>query len=181
MKGCRRWLWAIAGLLCACGGAETPDKRPGLAAVAAENAAVPSGPRGPAGPASPSTPAGSYRYPHTVMVVCDDPNWCEEEVTDSLDIEARFDGAIEVKIELVQANAHMCSFEGTLGRSNEREWEWRAPDGEEECHLSLRWRSDAISVSSEGCRDFCGARAHLEGEFSYPPPKATGAGKSPVE
>jgi len=178
------WLassFAVAGLWGACGGADTPAGKPNLAALAAESATDPAAAPESAAPAAPTAPIGSYRASHTVMVVCDDPDWCEEEVSDSLEIRSTSDGGLDVSIELVQTNDHMCSFEGILRRKSEREWEWQAPEGDPECHLWLRWRADSLAVSSQGCREFCGARASLEAEFSYPPHGSRGAEDSPTE
>ena len=102
------------------------------------------------------------------MVVSDDPDWCEQEVKDSLTIEPAKDAGVTIAVELVQANAHICTFEGTLAKAGDQVWEWRATDGEAACHLQLRWGLDTLKLSSEGCRDYCGARASLEATFSYP-------------
>lgn len=112
-------------------------------------------------------PLGSYRHEHTVMVVCEDPDWCPQQVTDTLEIAAADDGAIAIEVQLVQANGHNCHFRDTLTPAGERLWEWRAAEGKPECHLQLRWEPESLKLSSEGCRDFCGMRAHLDAEFPY--------------
>ena len=111
--------------------------------------------------------SGSFVNEHTVMVVCDKPDWCEETVTDRLNVTSNGD-QIEVEIELVQANAHTCTFEGTLEPAGTRTWRWQAPADSEDgpCDLELQWGEGEIKISSEGCRHYCGARARLEAIFS---------------
>jgi hypothetical protein len=111
---------------------------------------------------------GTYVSPHTVMVVCDDPDWCEQQVEDTMRVTASRDDTASVFIELVQANAHSCTFEGTLGRASEDTWKWKAPLGEPECVLTLV-AGDDITITSEGCREYCGARASLDATFPRMP------------
>ncbi|MBT8492562.1 MAG: hypothetical protein KJO07_05845 [Deltaproteobacteria bacterium] len=118
---------------------------------------------------APTSPAGSYRSAHTIMVVCDKPDWCKQEVTDTLELADTGDGALAAKIELVQANAHICTFENTVTRVGDRRWQWSAPDGEPSCVLTLDWKLSSVVITSDGCREFCGARAVLDASFDYPP------------
>ena len=101
-------------------------------------------------------------------MVCDGGDWCEETVTDVLDVQ-KAAGGLMVRIELVQTNAHTCTFEGELEPSGDRAWSHRAKAGEEPCELTLTWREPELSIRSEGCRDYCGARASLFADFVREP------------
>jgi len=114
-----------------------------------------------------TVPVGDYARKHTIWMVCDSPDGCEEEVSDSLRIATSTDGAIDIRIELVGANAHICTFEGVLGRVADRAWQYRAPASEAECLLDLEWTETELVVSSEGCRDYCGVRAYLDAKFPF--------------
>ena len=120
-----------------------------------------------AAPAAPLT--GRYSTTHTVYIVCnEDPDGCPEEVQDTLDIKEDTGNSIQVVIELVQANAHSCSFEGRLTKSDEGKWGFSHPaDSEDgECSLELRIDQGSFIVDSEGCRHYCGARAQLFASFN---------------
>lgn len=109
---------------------------------------------------------GKYVEPHVVMVVCENPDWCEEEANDVLTVKHLPGEAIAVGIELIQANAHMCTFEGTLAASGPGTWSWTEPNADEDpCTVTLSVVADAIVVDSEGCRAYCGARASLMARF----------------
>lgn len=139
--------------------------------------ATPPGP--PPAAASPS-PVGTYVASHTARMVCDeDGGWCDQNVEDNLEIRAAPGGALAIAVELVQDNAHTCGFEGTLVPSTStvpgtRVWRYQAvvPDGEdaeaEACTLDLAATATSITLSAEGCREYCGVRAHLDAEFSRP-------------
>jgi hypothetical protein len=104
---------------------------------------------------------GRYFQAHEVQHVCDSPDWCVAEVEDSLVLESR--GArVSARIELVQTNYHLCTWEGELVRGGDgKSWESVQP----ECTVSLRLEERALELTSEGCREHCGARAHLIASF----------------
>ncbi len=103
---------------------------------------------------------GVYRWPHEVTYVCDEPEWCTEEVNDTLTIRQEVDG-LQIKIELVQTNYHVCNWEGRLSPSGRDKWH----AAEEDCSIELSLDPNTIRITSAGCRDYCGARAYLEAEF----------------
>ena len=121
--------------------------------------------------------AGTYREPHEIKMVCDgDEGWCDEKVEDVLEIRAAADGALAITVELVQTNAHTCGFEGTLVPSTStvpgtRVWRFQRvlADGDdaeaEACTLDLAADASSITLTSEGCREYCGMRAHLDARF----------------
>ena len=86
-------------------------------------------------------------------------------------------GGLAITVELIQTNAHTCGFEGTLAPSTSTVpgtcvWRYQAvvPDGEdaeaEACTLALAADATSITLTSEGCREYCGARAHLDASFA---------------
>lgn len=161
---------------------------PGLAlALAAAACARPSAPTA-APPSNTPAPAvadapvaaamtGSYSAPHAVMMVCDggDDGWCEEQVADSMEVREAGDGRLAVTIELVQTNAHTCSFEGVLtpdpaAPAPARRWSFRSDDPDEgPCSLQLEQSGAEVRLLSDGCRYYCGARAVLDAVFPFPP------------
>jgi hypothetical protein len=104
---------------------------------------------------------GVYRWPHEVTYVCDEPDWCTEDVTDTLTIRQHSDG-LQIKIELVQTNYHVCNWEGVLRAVAQDTWGSETKG----CSIELKLEPEKIRISSAGCRDYCGARAHLEAEFA---------------
>ncbi len=173
---------ALALALAACGGPATPPGAPPSNRAATT--------------AAPAPPVfGSYRAPHEIMVVCDvgDDGWCPEEVMDTMEVRDAGRGALAVTIELVQTNAHTCTFEGTLapdpqapgarwiydgaggggGGDDGHDAETDAVgDGELDewpCRLVLEHEPRSVRISSDGCRLYCGARATLDAVFSFPP------------
>ena len=112
--------------------------------------------------------SGTYLREHTVPVVCDKPDWCDQPVIDVLRISEGARGALDVRIELVQTNAHTCTFEGRLTETGPAQWEY-AKDGEYPCKVTFTVKANQLSFESEGCREYCGARAHLMGSFEHPP------------
>lgn len=136
--------------------------------------------------AAPASIAGTYRTTHEVMMVCDtgQEGWCAEEGEDTLTIEDRPDGAIEISVELVRTNAHTCSFSGTLHpapapANHVRRWihevgQQGERDGSDEldesyCKLELEHAASKLTLRSDGCREWCGVRASLDGEFPAQP------------
>jgi len=118
-------------------------------------------------------PRGTYYQPHTIEMVCDQPDWCEEEVTDALTARPIAGGRLAVTIELVQTNAHTCTFEQELEPvpGDRRRWRFHAGEDHDEgpCDLVVIREPDRIDVESEGCRYYCGARAYLEASFPATP------------
>lgn len=161
----RRIAWLGLPLLVACSSPSEPSLTQDAPAPATGEAAIET--PAPPEPEPIERPLGSYTFEHTILVVCEDPDWCEEKATDRLKIAAADNGAIAIELELVHANGHLCYFRDTLTHAGERLWEWRAAEGKPECHLQLRWKLDTLEVSSKGCNYFCGARGHLDGKFSY--------------
>ncbi|HUQ03395.1 MAG TPA: hypothetical protein VM261_12920 [Kofleriaceae bacterium] len=119
--------------------------------------------------------AGSYSAPHTVMMVCEggDDGWCEESVADTMTVTEHGRDRLDVSIELVQTNAHTCTFAGTLTldpASSARRWTHHSVDElDGTCDLSLEQSGAELRLQSEGCRYYCGARASLDATFPYPP------------
>ncbi len=107
--------------------------------------------------------SGTYSSEHEVTYVCDKPDWCTQKVTDGLSVE-QLPGKLKVKIELVQANYHVCNWEGEMTEGSGDRWEFSEP----ECELVLQVSPDTLSITSEGCREYCGARAYLQAKFPRP-------------
>ena len=98
-----------------------------------------------------------------MWIVCDsDPDGCEQEVADRLTISGSGDN-IEVDIELVQANAHTCTFKNTLtgGTGTPQKWTFQSADGDEghPCKVTLTAGPTELELTSEGCRYYCGRPA----------------------
>jgi hypothetical protein len=127
--------------------------------------------------AEPFSLPGEYSNQHTIMVVCDQPDWCEQEVSDRLAIRDAGAGApgveaIDVEIELVQTNAHTCGFQGKLQKvlgAEPARYVHESAEGDDDhpCVLTLTLGPTELELGSEGCRYHCGARAYLETTFSY--------------
>lgn len=124
--------------------------------------------------------SGHYRSAHEIRMVCDGDQrqdadgWCKETVEDTLRVRELANGSIEVAIELVSTNAHTCSFEGTLERTldsqSARRWRFDAENDEEfPCSLVVEHARGKLTVTSEGCREYCGARATLDAVFDVRP------------
>lgn len=158
-------------LLCGCSGAQEPAPSPALGELAKEGTESTEKPTE-APKATKEKPLyGSFESAHTVMVVCEKPDWCETKVTDTLKISEAADGRLELAIGLVQANAHTCTFEGRLDPVSADEWEYRTPEPAGErgaCHLRLTRKDRQLLVRSTGCREYCGARASLHADFEIP-------------
>ncbi|MEZ4366907.1 MAG: hypothetical protein R2939_11530 [Kofleriaceae bacterium] len=121
------------------------------------------------GPSAAEAPlGGKYVWAHEVMVVCDGPEgWCPEETADVMLLTEQDDG-LQLEIELVQTNAHTCTFSGLVTPVEPgRVWQYRSPKDamEEPCELTLTHTGSSLQITSEGCRDFCGARATLDATF----------------
>ncbi|MEZ4222952.1 MAG: hypothetical protein R3B13_18560 [Polyangiaceae bacterium] len=156
----------LALLLSACGGPGSHAPASAPAAVA-----VPSQPASPgaaddqedAAPPSPNRNAriaGEYRVEHEVSYNCDLPEWCTGPVTNSLTVKQERDDIV-VEIQLVHTNMHTCTWQGTLSARAQDRYEFSEPD----CDLSLTVTPTTLQLRSEGCREYCGARAYLEGDF----------------
>jgi hypothetical protein len=123
---------------------------------------------------------GTYRTPHSVWVVCQseqqDDDGCEDEAEDVLRLDEQPGGRLHAVIDVTRANHHTCSFEGTLEPAapttpGERRWTFDQPGGEADdgpCRLALVHRDQAIEITAEGCRYYCGMRATLDATFAYP-------------
>lgn len=157
---------ALVTALYACGGAP------------AASAPVPPAATPRTSPASPGPGlTGRYELPHEVRMVCDgEDGWCEEMVEDSLEIRDAAEGALAITVELVQTNAHTCGFEGTLAPSTStvpgtRVWRFQRVLAEgddpeaDACALDLAADASSITLTSEGCREYCGVRAQLDARF----------------
>lgn len=160
-----KWISLIvsAATASACGG----NARPRPVALA-NQASSPAAPR--------VSLAGTYTQPHPVLVVCDSnpDGWCEEQASDTLTIREARDGAIAVTIELFQANAHMCNFEGELRpapppAANTRRWRFQEQNDDGPCEFVLDRTEKELTLQSEGCRYYCGARASLDATFPVSP------------
>jgi hypothetical protein len=130
----------------------------------------------PTGPLDePPSIAGTYRAPHTVMMVCSEntDGWCDESVEDAMTIADAGADRLDVSIELVQTNGHTCTFAGILTldtRADTRRWTHHSIDETEgTCDLTLEHFDTALTLRSEGCRYYCGARASLDASFPLPP------------
>ncbi len=123
--------------------------------------------------APPGFAFGKYTQLHVAFEQCDSPEMCETEVEDTLTIAEASDGAVDVKIEVMQDNGHSCSFSGILAEIAPRHWGWS--DETQTCQIALRLEDDSFALTSDGCREtYCGARAHLQGSFSL-----SGLGSAP--
>jgi hypothetical protein len=145
--------------------------------TAAACGAAPPGASGPLANVSTSTAsapavAGDYRAAHVIRVVCDGgtDGWCDENVEDHMTIHDSDAGSIAVTIELIQTNAHTCTFDGTLRSapahaSHTRRWTFDGHDDEGACSLVIEQSTSKVMISSEGCRYYCGMRASLDAVF----------------
>ena len=127
--------------------------------------------------ATPSSLTGAYRDDHEIAIVCDESpeGWCQERVTDSLIVRQRDDGSLLAVIDLLQTNAHSCSFSevmqpvqaGELADGVDAQWRFTraADDDDEACSAHLTLDELQLTVTAEGCREFCGARASLDASF----------------
>jgi len=157
-------LVSMLACLAACGGAGAPPPTTPVSNVA---------PR----PSAPDSPiAGDYKTTHTVMVVCDSnaDGWCEQPVDDRMTIREGADGKIAVVIEVVQTNAHSCTFENELVAAPSpgngvRRWAFHDASDLGPCDLTLDRTDKEFKVDSEGCRYYCGARASLVATFAATP------------
>ncbi len=111
-------------------------------------------------PRLPADWTGWYSASHSVSHVCDNPDWCEQEVSDSLRVTQQGED-LSVEIELVQTNFHTCNWQGVMKQEMEGRWEFSEP----ECALMLELKGNLFRLSSDGCREHCGARAYLSGDF----------------
>src|SRR5207249_11412585 len=100
-----------------------------------------------------ATLAGSYRTHHSIEMVCDPPGTgleCEQWVDDTMELTQGPDGAVHASVELVETNAHSCTFEGDLAPAGDRRWTFDAPEGEEgPCHVDLVRRGATLELHSE--------------------------------
>lgn len=109
--------------------------------------------------------SGVYTATHEVTYVCESPDWCTGEVTDRLTLEA-VEGGLAVEVELTQANYHVCNWRGRMiHRQKQGGWVFEEAD----CRLELTATDEELRLRSEGCRDYCGARASLHADFPRPP------------
>lgn len=120
-----------------------------------------------------SSLAGEYRRSHMIRIVCDGgvDGWCDAAADDVLTIQDTRRGAIAVEIELTQTNAHSCSFEGELAPVRSpppgvKQWVFDHDDEDAPCTLTLEKTASEITIRSESCRDYCGARASLDATFA---------------
>jgi hypothetical protein len=165
------WLLVVIGpWVAACSGSATA---PELATVLLPSSSAASRPSALALARLPADWSGWYSAPHEVSHVCDNPDWCVQEVSDSLRL-AQQGNDLQVEIELVQTNFHTCTWHGAMTSGPvEGRWEYSEP----ECALVLELKGNLFRLSSEGCREYCGARAYLSAEFavasrSSRPPRA---------
>lgn len=71
-------------------------------------------------------------------------------------------------MEVVGTNAHMCNAEGIIKGDKG----FVTDDSEEiPCELSFKVNGTALNVEAQNevCRNYCGARAYLDGEYRIPP------------
>lgn len=120
-----------------------------------------------------SSLAGEYRRSHMISVICDGgvDGWCDAGAEDVLTIQDTRRGAIAVQVELMQTNAHSCTFEGELAPVRSpppgvQQWVFDHEDEVGPCTLTLEKRGSEIAISSESCRYYCGARASLDATFA---------------
>jgi hypothetical protein len=151
-------------LLVACGSSSRPAAEPPLGNTAPADT----------GPTA-ATLAGSYLAPHDIEVTCDGPDgWCPETVDDTMTVRDAGEGRVALEIELIQTNGHTCNFSGTLApvppaAGAVAQWQFLDPSEEEgPCTLTLAASADTLTVTSDGCRYYCGARASLDATFPRP-------------
>lgn len=159
-------LIALLPLALGCGGGPVPVATPAVDNHADEDLA-----------ASTSL-TGVYRDDHEIAVVCSESpdGWCNERVTDSLILRQRDDGALLVAIDLTQTNAHSCSFSGVmlpvspaeLDDGVDAQWRFAQAGADEDagCLAHLTLDGPQLTVTADGCREFCGARASLDASFA---------------
>ena len=104
---------------------------------------------------------GGYRATHVIGYVCEEAADCTAEVLDELELRVDGDG-IEMWVSLVQANYHVCEWRGRLSADQKRGGRVHQSA---ECQLMLIASDDALRLRSEGCREYCGVRAHLYADF----------------
>ena len=137
--------------------AQSPT-RPVVTISAPESTDAPPAPELPTAKREPLS--GLYLREHEVTYVCEEPDWCRAKVTDTLRIDET-PSEFGVRVELVQTNHHICTWQGRLNRSRQDLWEHH----EENCELELQVTATEITITSVGCREYCGARAHFEATF----------------
>ncbi len=107
-------------------------------------------------------------------MVCDQPppgeDMCIEQAEDTLSVRRVSPGTLAVTIELVQTNGHTCTFDEKLrhaktSQPDSQRWTFSSSDEDSPCTLDLVEQGGHISISSNGCRDYCGVRATLDAQF----------------
>lgn len=90
---------------------------------------------------------------------------------------AKAGAAPKVAIDVLGANCHLCAMTGTL--KGNRIIADEASD-KLRCSLTIKAKGKTLSVSSdnEACREFCGARASMDGEYTMPPASCTPAAQA---
>lgn len=152
------WVPVVFGLWgAACSGSTTTVEQ---ATVELPTVSATSRPSAAALPRLPADWTGWYSASHSVSHVCDSPEWCTQEVSDSLRITQQGED-LSVEIELVQTNFHTCNWQGVMKQEMEGRWEFSEP----ECALMLELKGNLFRLSADGCREYCGARAYLSGDF----------------
>jgi hypothetical protein len=109
---------------------------------------------------------GQFIHKHKVEVNCDESEPCIEEVRDTLSIAKGPGDALLVDFELMGSDDHSCSFQGELKKIEETLWSFTQADpAEKACLLEFRFQKDQVAISSDSCREHCGAYASMYGTF----------------
>jgi uncharacterized protein len=116
--------------------------------------------------------AGRYEFDTTVGVV-NGESLEPQASADCLSLQARADGAFDVRISSVQTNGHTCWFAGRMRVDGERLLHVPGPDedgpplyeDEAPCEVSLHVEHGELRVEAgaAACGYYCGARARLDG------------------
>jgi hypothetical protein len=86
-----------------------------------------------------------------------------------LTFEERADGSLGAKIGVTGGGEHECIFEGVLVADPAKpsaHWTYDDVNDGPPCHIDLTRGTRTFTLTSEGCRYYCGARAVLTGEFA---------------
>ncbi len=156
----RRWL-ELTLLPCLGVAGCQPADRPAPTVVDLPDVSVSAASTGEVLPRRAPDPLGWYSTKHEVTHVCDEPDWCVQEVTDGLFV-ASHEAGLMVDVELVQTNFHTCTWSGVMKPTGDQR-SWGFAEGD--CEIALELKGNSLILRSDGCREYCGARAHLEAEF----------------
>lgn len=143
-----------------------PPSAPAQSPSASSPSAAPPGERDSAPVASEGLD-GVYLRTHEIAVF-DGERWEPLEVDDCLRIRRVGANQLELEVQLVAANAHLCSIDGVASRLRgvEEIYELRPEPADEPCQLRLvvgAERLELVDVEHQCRQYYCGARAGFDG------------------